>query len=249
MNFIHLSIDETIATVVLSRPKVNAINETMVEELRKYFQKLAIDPNIKAVIMTGEGSFFSFGLDVPEFLSYSKDSFIKFLFKFTGLYSYIFQFPKPVIAALNGHTIAGGCMLAMACDYRLMVSEKAKISLNEMTFGSTVFAGGVEMLKYWIGERNAESVLYTGARYSAEEAKILGLIDEVVSKDNLTEAAQKIVQGFAEKDGRAFQSIKMLLRTQVVEEIKKRERDSILEFADIWYSESTWKNLEKIKIY
>ena len=74
MNFIRLSIDENIATIVLSRPKVNAINETMVEELRECFQKLAIDPNIKAVILTGEGSFFSFGLDVPEFLSYSNSS-------------------------------------------------------------------------------------------------------------------------------------------------------------------------------
>jgi enoyl-CoA hydratase/carnithine racemase len=248
MNFIHLSVDENIATVVLNRPKVNALNEAVVEELRECLQKVADDSNVKAVILTAEGSFFSFGLDVPEFLSYSKDFFIKFLTKFTDLYGYIFTFPKPVVAALNGHTIAGGCMIAIACDYRLMVSGKARISLNELTFGSTVFAGSVEMLKFLIGGKNAELALYTGAMYSAEEAKELGLIHDVVSKEDLRDSAQRIAGDFAKRDSRAFGSVKMLIRKQAGEEMKRRERDSIIEFADIWYSEGTWKNLQNIKI-
>jgi enoyl-CoA hydratase/carnithine racemase len=248
MNFIHLSTHENIATIILNRPKVNALNEPVVEELRECFQKLADDSNIKSVILTGERSFFSFGLDIPEFLSYSKDSFIKFLAKFTELYAYIFTFPKPVVAALNGHTIAGGCMLAIACDYRLMASGKAKISLNELTFGSTVFAGSVEMLRFLIGGRNAELALYTGAMYSAEDAKGLRLIHEVVSNENLLEAAQRVAEDFAKKDSRAFQSVKTFLRKHTAEEMERKEKDSILEFAEIWYSESTWKNLQNIKI-
>ena len=140
-------------------------------------------------------------------------------------------------------------MIAIACDYRLMVSGKAKISLNELTFGSTVFAGSIEMLKFLIGGRNAELALYTGAMYSAEEAKQIGLINEAVSKESLRDFAQKIAGDFAKKDSRAFQSVKMLLRKQAGEEMKRKERDSILEFADIWYSESTWKNLQNIKIH
>ncbi len=249
MNFIHLSISKDIATIVLNRPKVNAINEAVVEELSGCLQRVADDSNVKSVILTGEGSFFSFGLDVPEFLSYSKDSFIKFLTKFTDLYRYIFLFPKPVVAALNGHTIAGGCMIAIACDYRLMASGKAKISLNELTFGSTVFAGSVEMLRFLIGGRNAEVVLYTGTMYSAEEAKGLGLIHEVVSKEDLRDAAQRIAEDFARRGSHAFESVKMLIRKQTGEEMNRKENESILEFADIWYSEGTRKNLENIKIY
>ncbi|MBI2486723.1 MAG: enoyl-CoA hydratase/isomerase family protein [Deltaproteobacteria bacterium] len=248
MSLIHLSTSENIATVVLSRPKVNAINESLVEELGECFQKLAIDPDVKAVILTGGGSFFSFGLDIPELLNYSKDSFTKFLIKFTDLLKYIFLFPKPVVGSLNGHAVAGGCMLALSCDYRLMVSEKAKISLNELTFGSTVFVSGVEMLKMSVGARKAELMLYDGAMYSGEEAKQLGIVDELVFREDLHDASQKIAQGFAKKEGRAFESIKMLLRKHVVEEINKKDKDSILEFVDIWYSESTWRNLEKIKI-
>jgi enoyl-CoA hydratase/carnithine racemase len=248
MGFIHLSTSENIATLVIDRPKVNAINELLVEELGECFQGLARDPDVKTLILTGEGSFFSFGLDIPEFLTYSKDSFTRFIIKFTDLLKYVFLFPKPVVAALNGHTIAGGCMLALACDYRMMAAEKAKISLNELTFGSTVFVSGLEMLTLSAGAREAELILYRGAMYSGEEAKQLGIVDELVFKDNLHDASRRIARDFANKDSRAFESIKMLLRKQIVEEMNKRDKDSILEFVDIWYSEPTRKNLEKIKI-
>jgi enoyl-CoA hydratase/carnithine racemase len=249
LSFIHVSKDGEIATVTLSRGKVNALNEPMVEELTKALEDLAIDNEVKSIIFTGSGKFFSFGFDVPEFLNYSKSDFISYLEKFTNLYTNIFQFPKPVIAALNGHTIAGGCMLATACDFRLMVTGKAKISLNEITFGSTVLAGSVEMLKYCVGSRNSQSILYSGAMYSAEEACQLGLVDQVSSEDALTEDARKVAQDLAQKDSLAFRGIKHLLRKPAAEQMIKREKHAILEFVDIWYSEQTWENLKAIKIH
>lgn len=249
MSFMHVSKDGEIATVTLSRGKVNAINEPMVEEITKSFEDLAIDNEVRSIIFTGFGKFFSFGFDVPEFLNYSKSDFIRYLEKFTNFYTYLFLFPKPIVAALNGHTIAGGCMLATACDFRLMVTGKAKISLNEITFGSAVLAGSVEMLKYCVGSRNAQSILYSGAMYSAEEALQLGLVDQVSSEDALKEDARKVAQEFAQKDSSAFRCTKHLLRQPAAEEMIKREKDAILEFVDIWYSEQTWENLKAIKIY
>jgi len=249
LSFMQVSKDGEIATVTLSRGKVNALNEPMVEELTKSFEDLAIDNEVRSIIFTGSGKFFSFGFDVPEFLNYSKSDFIIYLEKFTNFYTYLFLFPKPIVAALNGHTIAGGCMLATACDFRLMVTGKAKISLNEITFGSAVLAGSVEMLKYCVGSRNAQSILYSGSMYSAEEAFQLGLVDQVSSEDALTEDARKVAQEFAQKDSSAFRGIKHLLRQSAAEEMIKREKDAILEFVDIWYSEQTWENLKAIKIY
>jgi len=249
LSFMHISKDGEIATAILSRGKVNALNEPMVEELTKSFEALAIDNDVRSIIFTGSGKFFSFGFDVPEFLNYSKSDFIRYLEKFTNFYTYLFLFPKPIVAALNGHTIAGGCMLATACDFRLMVTGKAKISLNEITFGSPVLAGSVEMLRYCVGSRNAQSILYSGAMYSAEEACQLGLVDQVSSEDALKEDARKVAQEFAQKDSSAFKSIKHLLRKPASEEMIKREKDAILEFVDIWYSEQTWENLKAIKIY
>ena len=245
----HVSKDGEIATVTLSRGKVNALNEPMVEELTKSFEDLAIDNEVRSIIFTGSGKFFSFGFDVPEFLNYSKSDFIRYLEKFTNFYTYLFLFPKPIVAALNGHTIAGGCMLATACDFRLMVTGKAKISLNEITFGSAVLAGSVEMLKYCVGSRNAQSILYSGAMYSAEEAFQLGLVDQVSSEDALAEDARKVAQELAQKDSPAFRCTKHLLRKPAAEQMIKREKDAILEFVDIWYSEQTWENLKAIKIY
>jgi len=85
--------------------------------------------------------------------------------------------------------------------------------------------------------------------YSAEEAIQLGLVDQVSSEDALTEDARKVAQELAQKDSSAFRCTKHLLRKPAVEEMIKREKDAILEFVDIWYSEQTWENLKAIKIY
>lgn len=249
MKYFSLSKDGGIATVTLSRDKVNALNEPFVEQISGCFKELEQDIGVKSIILSGEGKFFSFGFDIPEFLHYSRDSFTEYLIKFTDLYTYLFLFPKPIIAALNGHTIAGGCMLALACDYRIMVSGKAKISLNEIGFGSTVFAGCTEMLRFCVGNKNAEKILYSGAMYSAEEAYDLGLVDRVTTGEDLKiEAVQKSSQ-LGEKPSPAFASMKSLLRKSIVEEMKQREKESIREFVDIWYSDLTWENLKNTKIY
>jgi 3,2-trans-enoyl-CoA isomerase len=249
LSFVHVSKDGKIATVTISRGKVNALNEPMVEEITKSFEDLETDNEVKSITFTGSGKFFSFGFDVPEFLSYPKNDFIRYLEKFTNLYTYVFRFPKPIVAALNGHTIAGGCMLATACDLRLMVTGKARISLNEITFGAPVFAGCLEMLRYWVGSKNAQSIVYSGAMYSAEEALQLGLVDRVSSENALAEDARKVAQELAQKDSSAFRAIKHLLRKPVAEQMIKREKDAILEFVDIWYSQQTWENLKEINIY
>ena len=249
MSLVLATKEKGIATVTLQRGKVNALNEPMVEEIFDSFGNLGRDTEVKSIIFTGAGKFFSFGFDVPEFMKYSKKDFISFMEKFTNLYTYLFQFPKPIVAALNGHTIAGGCMLATACDFRIMATGKGKISLNEITFGAPVFAGSAEMLRFCVGSRNAQSILYSGAMYSAEEAFGLGLVDQVSSEDALLDDAVKVAQELAEKDSSAFTIIKKLLRKAVAEEMVKHEKDYILEFADIWYSENTWEKLKKIKIH
>jgi Delta3-Delta2-enoyl-CoA isomerase len=248
MGFIESQKSEGIATLTLRRGKVNALNGAMVDQLRETLKTLEDDPEVKAIVLTGAGKFFSFGFDVPEFLSVTKEQFTAYLTSFTELYTYIFLYPKPIVAALNGHTIAGGCMMALACDYRVMVSGKAKISLNEIGFGSSVFSGSVEMLRFWVGGANATAILFSGAMYTAEEARNLGLVQKVVAEGELMEIANKIASDFASKYQPAFASIKSLLRKNIGKEMRNHEGDAIKEFVDIWYSESTWANLKGIKI-
>lgn len=244
MEFHECTMKEGIAKIALARGKVNAINEQVVDELAERLKELSGNPAVKSVVLTGTGRFFTFGFDIPEFLSYPQKGFIRYLTKFTDLYRLIFTYPKPVIASLNGHTIAGGCMLAIACDYRIMVSGRARISLNEINFGSSLFAGSVELLKMWLGQRPAEIAAYTGAMYSAEEALKIGLVDRVCSETELERETEKAARDFGEKDPDAFAGIKKLLRSQLAREIEARERQSILDFVAIWYSEKTWRNLQ-----
>jgi 3,2-trans-enoyl-CoA isomerase len=237
-----------LASVILCRGKVNALNPQLVHELSGALRELAQDRGVRALILTGSGPFFSFGFDIPEFLGYSKESFTRYLESFTALYTELFLFPKPVVAALNGHTIAGGFMLAMACDHRIMVTGKAKIALNEISFGSTVFAGSTEILKFWVGAAAATRILYSGGLYTAEEARALGLVHEVTAPEELAAAARTVAEELGRRDPTAFSSIKMLLRRRVAEEARRREADSIREFVEIWYSPQTWEKLQDIKI-
>jgi enoyl-CoA hydratase/carnithine racemase len=249
MSFVEVSTEAGIATARLSRGKVNALNDDVVAKLQSAFQELEADATVSAVILTGAGKFFSFGFDIPQFLSYSKSDFERYLRAFSALCLYLFTYPKPVIAALNGHAIAGGCMLATACDVRLMVTGKARIALNEITFGASVFDWSVAMLRCCVGHRNAERILYNGQMYSAEEALQLGLVDRFCSAEALSAMALEVAEEFARKDGQAFRYLKNLLRGPIAEEIHRQGEKSIREFVDVWYSEETWKKLQAIKIH
>lgn len=147
--------------------------------------------------------------------------------------------PKPVVAAIGGHAIAGGCMLALACDYRVMAPGKARISLNEITFGASIFAISAEQLRFAVGSHNA---LISGSMHDADEALTLGLIDSA-SEDFMTPARE-----LAAKPPAAYASMKSLLRKPIVDEYSRREMQSIREFVEIWYSPETWANLQGITI-
>ena len=248
MSLSEIISQENISTITMTRGKVHALSEGMVDHLTDRFNQLREDQQTQAVILTGQGSFFSFGLDVPELYDYTKDDFVDFLGKFTELCTLIFTFPKPVIAAVNGHAIAGGCMLVTACDYRIMASGKAKISLNEVTFGSLVFAGSVETLKCCVGHRVAETMLFGGQMYNAERAHELGLIDCVASPDELMQIAQEVASGYAANDLCAFTALKKLVRGPIADEMRKRDPQGNRDFADLWYAPKTRENLKGIRI-
>jgi enoyl-CoA hydratase/carnithine racemase len=130
-----------------------------------------------------------------------------------------------------------------------MVAGKSRIALNEINFGSSLFAGSVELMIFWMGHREAERAIMSGAMYSAEEALKLGLIDEVVSEDQLPEAVRRIAGQYASKDPAAFGSIKKLSRQAAAEVMRAKERQSLIEFVDIWYSENTWRKLQEKTIH
>lgn len=248
MEFTSVSHDSGVATVTLSRGKVNAIHEQMVAELDDTFASLARDDDTRAIVLTGNGKFFSFGFDVPHFYDYSPDEFTGFLRAFCNLSLKLFLFPKPVVAAVNGHCTAGGCILALACDRRIMVDEGAKIGLNEVTFGSSIFASSVAMLAHTVGARRAEQVLLTGKLFSPKEAFDLGLADKLAAADSVLTSATKAAAKLGMLPTQAYGSLKRLLRQPVADSCSVREDQSIREFVQIWYSPATREMTKGIQI-
>jgi enoyl-CoA hydratase/carnithine racemase len=179
---------------------------------------------------------------------YSPSDFTRFLTKFTTLYLAMFEFPKPLVAAINGHAVAGGFMIVAPCDYRVMVTGKAKIALNEISFGAVAFTGSLEILKCVTGHRNAEIFALGGKMYSAEEANALGMIDEVVSSEVLMVHANSAAEGLGSRDAVAFAQIKKLMRGPVAEQINHTEAASIKRFVEIWYTPSTREKTKGIVI-
>jgi len=248
MTFVHLTVHGGIATIRLERGKVNALNEQVVDELSSCLGDLETDPAVRGVLLTGTGKFFSFGFDIPGFLGTPKEEFGGYLRKFTTLYRELFLHLRPVVAALNGHAVAGGCMLATACDLRVMVKDNARIGLNEISFGSSLFAGSLELLRFWVGDRRAQEIAYGGELYGAEQALSLGLVDATTTAAALLDDSRKRLEVLAAKPGPAFTRIKRLLRQPVLEAFQGREEASIREFVEIWYSAETRAELEKITI-
>ncbi len=248
MSLVEISNNENIAVIRLNRGKVNAINREMIDVIGSAFRQVEADPNINGVVFTGSGKFFSFGFDIPELFPLSPEEFSEFLIAFSDLYKYLYLYQKPVVAALNGHTVAGGCMLATTCDYRIVSGGKAKLSLNEIALGVSVFAGSVEMLKAVVGHRNAEIIMLGGKMYSVGEAKKLGLVDEIVEEAELIDSALAKAKELGANRNEAYGTIKRLFRQQIADDFSKRERAGINRFVELWHSPETRDIIGKVQI-
>jgi len=248
MDTIRVTVDNAVATITLNRGKVNAINATMTDELDTAFDELAADDSVRSVVLTGEGSFFSFGFDVPELYPLPREQFTEFLATFNRFLRKLYLFPKPVIASINGHATAGGCLLTVACDYRIMADGKAKIGLNEVRIGAALFAGATAMLKSLCGQRNAEMIMLGGQLMSGSDARKLGLIDRTVDSDKVHETAKALADDWSTVSPAAFAGLKRLLREPVANQFDPLEADAIERFVDIWYSPETRELLKGVKI-
>ena len=249
MRFLNLKRNNKIAMITLSRGKVNAVNNETVIEFSRLFVELEKDESVKGVVLTGQGNFFSFGFDVPELYDYSPAEFTRFLQSFCQMYKDIFLFPKPMVVAINGHAVAGGCILALMADFRVIAGNKAKMSLNEVTFGAALFAGAVEMLRFAAGNKTASEVLLSGQMFNPQEALKMGLVDQLTSEDQLLLSAEKKAVAMGQYYGPNFAALKRLLRQPIAEEWSRREENSIVEFVQIWYSPETREKTKGIKIY
>ncbi|WP_353892751.1 short-chain-enoyl-CoA hydratase [Proteinivorax hydrogeniformans] len=181
----------------INRPKaLNALNQELLSELNIAIEKITENADIKALLITGEGKSFVAGADISQMLDKSPEEARNFAVLGMDVFRKIELMEIPVIAAINGFALGGGCELALACDIRI-ASEKAKFGQPEVTLGITPGFGGTQRLPRTVGEAKAKELIFTGDMIDAETAQNIGLVNNVVEADALLEESLKMAKKIA----------------------------------------------------
>lgn len=197
MEYVEYKTEGNIATVTINRPKaLNALNSQVLEEIEKTFD--AIDVNeIRAVILTGAGEkSFVAGADIGEMSTLTKAEGEAFGKKGNDVFRKIETFPVPVIAAVNGYALGGGCEISLSCDIRIC-SDNAVFGQPETGLGITPGFGGTQRLARTVGAGIAKQLIYTARNIKAEEAYRIGLVNAVYPREELIPAAEKLASQIA----------------------------------------------------
>ena len=186
-----------VSTVTLDRPnKLNALNGELLFELKSVFDDLRKRPETRCVILTGAGKAFAAGADIAEIANADSEAATNFSMLGKTAFNTIEQFPCPVIAAVNGFALGGGCELALACDF-IIASDQAKFGLPEVKLGVVPGYGGMQRLAARVGAALAREMIYTGDIIDAATADKIGLANRVVPGDQLTTSCHDIANKIA----------------------------------------------------
>ena len=191
-NNLIVEISKPIAVITVNRPKVlNALNLETVGELGAAFSMLDADENVRAIIMTGSGEkAFVAGADINEFRGKSAPEMIPFAKLGHDVARIMESMGKPIIAAVNGYALGGGCEMAMACDIRF-ASENARFGQPEILLGLIPGMGGTQRLARLVGLGRARELLYSGEHITAQRAYEIGLVNRVFPPEQLLDEAKK----------------------------------------------------------
>ncbi|MEA5005981.1 MAG: enoyl-CoA hydratase-related protein [Rikenellaceae bacterium] len=189
--YLHISIDNQICTLKISNPsQLNALNSSLLKELDEAVSEIEINPDIRVLIITGEGRSFVAGADISEMADLDSIAAGEFAFRGVSVFRKIELLPIPVIAAINGFALGGGCELALACDIRI-ASENAKLGQPEVSLGITPGFSGTVRLSRIVGLAKAKELIFTGKVIDASEALSIGLLNKVCPLDSLQDEVCK----------------------------------------------------------
>jgi enoyl-CoA hydratase len=202
-----------IATITVNRPKVlNALDLQTLKELERAATDLTEDCAIRAVIVTGAGDkAFVAGADILALSTMTSREALAFADYGHGVLNLFDRMPKPVVAAVNGFALGGGCELALACDF-IYAAETAQLGLPEVTLGIIPGFGGTQRLARRVGPGMAREMIFSGMRLSAQRAKEIGLINEVVPKEELLEKVKQVCQAICQRGPVAIAQAKRAIR-------------------------------------
>ncbi len=235
---IDLKTDSGIAVVTIRHGKANALDIELCEALAKCFSELRA-ASARAVVVTGQGRMFSAGVDLIRLSSGGADYVRQFLPALHRLYDAAFFHPKPVVAAINGHAIAGGGVLACCADRRIMARASGRIGVTELLVGVPFPALPLEIVRFAVPAHSLPEFTLGGATYDSDDALRRGWVDEVVDADALMEQAMAAAQQLARLSPPAFAQTKKQLRQPVAERVDRSGATTDKAVTDIWAAAET----------
>ncbi len=246
MSLTEVEIHDGVAVLKMNNGITNAISPGMVEELPGKLRELEEDPSVKSLVMTSTNNkFFSIGLDIPHLFDLTREEFGAFYNAFNRVCLDLFTFTKPTVAAITGHAIAAGCIVATCCDYRFIADGRKLMGINEVKLGVPVPYPADCILRHIIGDRNAREMGETGDLYPPDKSLEMGLVDRVLPpEDVLKESLERagtlgaLPQGAS---GMIKQNRVERVEAQILEQLTMKEDF----FIECWYSPGTRDLLRK----
>lgn len=233
-----------VAHLTIQSPPANALSSILLQDLSDNLDSIEQDGTVKAIVLRGEGKFFSAGADIKEFTSFQNASDYESLSKKgQELFDRIEHFSIPVIAAIHGASLGGGLELAMACHIRI-VTENAKIGLPESTLGIIPGFAGTQRLPHYVGTAKAYEMVLTGEPIDGKEAYLLGLANKVVAEADIFNEATNLAEKIANKSKLSINSIMGLIPYAKTEQFAEGVKAEAKAFGDIFGSDDAREGVQ-----
>lgn len=234
---IHREDRDGIAVLRIEHGKANALDAELLEGLEERLRELESD-RPEAVVLTGTGSIFSAGVDLFRVLDGGAGYLERFLPAIGRGLERLFAFPGPVVAAVNGHAIAGGCILACACDLKVMAEGDGRIGVPELRVGVPFPVAALEILRFAVPAQHLQKLAYVGRTYGPRDALAWGLVDELVPPERLMGRALDAARELAAIPEGSFELTKTHVRRPALERIRGYRGEIDPRVADLWAEET-----------
>jgi enoyl-CoA hydratase len=229
--------------LTLNRPPAHAIDHALLDQLGAACERAAGEENVRAVVLTGSGRFFCGGLDLKRISAEGGAGDLEFgLGCEDGLFS-LWTLPKPTVAMINGHAVAGGAILALACDLRIACSGDARIGLNEVAIGLAFPTGAWEIVRAALTQPQARRVVLGARLHAPEVARDLGIVDEVLGPDRLEETCLERARTLGAYPAQAYAHSKRALQRAAIARVRGETVLQRRALVDIWTSPETVQTL------
>jgi enoyl-CoA hydratase len=230
-----------VAVLRLEHGKANALDLELLAGLAARLDEIE-GSAARALVLTGRGAIFSAGVDLFRLLDGGSGYLERFLPALDAALLRLFTFPRPAVAAVNGHAIAGGCILALACDHRLLADGPGRIGVPELLVGVPFPALPLEIVRAALPAHRAQEAIVTGRTYPAGEALARGFADELVPAEGLLDRACEVAAALGAVPQEAYALTKRQLRRPVLERARAAA-DQAGEVAQVWAAESTHRTI------